>query len=151
MTDSRNLEATESILSASLTVTRPRAPLKSRAHGQSARHLRRSSWPVVGLPRRGLGNLRRGRKSWFPNRHPVARSATASSGDRSEHGATENSWRAVNSHRAPTSSRSRKLALSRVPLGLRTTGVAVLEEPQHLWSALYEDNVAAASVSKSLH
>ena len=79
MTESRNLGPRESILSDSHGVTRPRAPPRSATPERPGRQRGPSIWPVVGLPRRGLGNLRRGRKSWFPNRNTAARSATASS------------------------------------------------------------------------
>lgn len=79
MSKPRNFGPPGSILSASQRVARPRPPLKFAAQAGPAPEPGISSWPVVGLPRRGLGNLRRGRKSWFPNRHTAARSATTSS------------------------------------------------------------------------
>ncbi len=79
MTESRNFGSRESILSDSHGVTRPRVPPTFPTPERPGRQRGPSSWPVVGLPRRGLGNLRRGRKSWFPNRKTAARSATAPS------------------------------------------------------------------------
>ncbi len=83
MIEPRDFEPRESILSDDLKTTRPRAPLKSlageRKQGHRVDHEGKLPMAVVGLPRRGLGNLRRGRKSWFPNKNAAARSATSPS------------------------------------------------------------------------
>ncbi len=136
-TKSRNFGSPESILSDVLSVTRPRVPLRFAAQRRSGC---RSASPVVGLPRRGLGNLRRGRKSWFPNRHPAARSATASSDECSTCGGTERSNSSTPWHSARSLYGSQNQVCSRASLGLRATGAAVLSEPHHLWPALFEEN-----------
>ncbi len=79
MIEPRDFEPRESILRAARRVTRPRVPLRFGDQGRPGLQQRAPKRPVVGLPRRGLGNLRRGRKSWFPNRNTAARSATAPS------------------------------------------------------------------------
>ncbi len=138
MTESRNFGPRESILSDSRGVTRPRAPPRFATPERPGRQRGPSSWPVVVA--RGLRNLRRGRKSWFPNRDTAARSATASSAEHSARGSTEKPTPGTHWYSARSRYRSRNQVRSRAPLGLRTTGDAVPEEPHHLWPALYEEH-----------
>ncbi len=70
----------------------------------------------------------------------AARSATSSSAEHSARGSTERPTPGTHWYSARSCYRSPNQVRSRAPLGLRTTGDAVPEEPHHLWPALYEEH-----------